>query len=181
MKVRKNPLYALALSVVPGLGQVYNGDLRKGYLMMLGAVLAFVLSSGLGFIGAVLRAALWVVVALEAYQSAAKTADGTVVERDPHLALALSHLLDGVGQFYNGEPARGIFLSAFGLTPCAITLFVLLQRIPLREFFDSHGEYVFTANLMITWLIVAVGLRVFALLDAYFTARNRLDDFLPRA
>lgn len=30
----KNPVWATVLSVIPGLGQLYNGDVKKGLLML---------------------------------------------------------------------------------------------------------------------------------------------------
>lgn len=180
MQIRKNPLYAVCLSVLPGLGQIYNGEMRKGYMMMVGALLAAVIGMRMGKTGFLLTAALWLVVALEAYQGALKTASGKEVKRDPYLALALSHLLDGAGQIYNGEVARGVFLSIAGLTSCLVAVLLTTRRLPFREFFDTQGEHVWLANVMITWFMIALGLRVFALVDAFFTARNRMDDYLPR-
>lgn len=61
----KNPAIALILSlVIVGVGQFYNGDLKKGGIMLAAAVVAGVFTAGLGWIGV----AIW--SAVDAYQVA---------------------------------------------------------------------------------------------------------------
>ena len=61
----KNPVLALVLSlVIVGVGQFYNGDPKKGALMLIGAILGFFISGGL------ISFALWVWSMIDAYQVA---------------------------------------------------------------------------------------------------------------
>ena len=48
----RNPVHALILSaVIPGVGQFYNGDTKKGVLMLVGAVVLFVPTVGIAWVG----------------------------------------------------------------------------------------------------------------------------------
>ncbi len=62
----KKPVVAVLLSVlIVGLGQFYNGDIKKGAVMLAVAILGGVATAGLAWLGA----AVWSVV--DAYQVAA--------------------------------------------------------------------------------------------------------------
>jgi TM2 domain-containing membrane protein YozV len=64
----KNPALAAVLSViVPGVGQFYNGDAKKGLIMLFGALILGVMSFGLFYF----VIAVW--AAIDAY----KVANGT--------------------------------------------------------------------------------------------------------
>lgn len=64
----KNPLVAAVLGlVVPGLGQFYTGDVKKGAVMLVGAFVLGVFSAGL----------LWIVIAVWSAVDAYKVASGT--------------------------------------------------------------------------------------------------------
>ena len=61
----KNPWVAVVLSfVIPGVGQFYNGDYKKGGLMLGGAILGILVSGG------VLTVAFWIWAMFDAYQVA---------------------------------------------------------------------------------------------------------------
>ena len=61
----KNPVLAAVLSaVIVGVGQFYNGDIKKGALMLLGAVILGTATAGLAW----LALAIW--SAWDAYQVA---------------------------------------------------------------------------------------------------------------
>jgi TM2 domain-containing membrane protein YozV len=61
----KNPTVAVILSVlIVGVGQFYNGDMKKGGIMLGGAVVAALLTVGLGWFAM----AIW--SAIDAYQVA---------------------------------------------------------------------------------------------------------------
>ena len=58
----KNPVLALVLSlVIVGVGQFYNGDIKKGALMLIGAILGIFISGG------VITFGLWVWSMIDAY------------------------------------------------------------------------------------------------------------------
>lgn len=58
----KNPVLALVLSlVICGVGQFYNGDVKKGALMLIGFILGIFISGGLISFG------LWVWSMIDAY------------------------------------------------------------------------------------------------------------------
>jgi hypothetical protein len=42
----KNPTLATVLSLIPGLGQVYNNDYKKGALMFVGAMIGSAVTAG---------------------------------------------------------------------------------------------------------------------------------------
>lgn len=61
----KNPWVALVLSlVIVGVGQFYNGDYKKGALMLIGGILGFALTGGLVTLG------FWIWSMIDAYQVA---------------------------------------------------------------------------------------------------------------
>jgi TM2 domain-containing membrane protein YozV len=62
----KNPAIAVVLSLfITGLGQFYNSDLKKGALMLVGAILGFFFTGGL------LTIAFWIWSMVDGYQVAA--------------------------------------------------------------------------------------------------------------
>lgn len=78
MSTRSNPIIALLLAViVPGLGQIYNGESKKGLVILASALSLALLGywiSGFNKLAAVLALmVLWVSAAIDAYK-AAKTA-----------------------------------------------------------------------------------------------------------
>ena len=61
----KNPWVALVLSlVIMGVGQFYNGDYKKGALMLIGGIV------GLGISGGILSLGFWIWSMIDAYQVA---------------------------------------------------------------------------------------------------------------
>lgn len=66
---QKNPFFAAILSfVIPGLGQVYNGQVEKGIVLVLLGVIAYLLwSAGIGIIFSFI---LWVYAIYDAYKCA---------------------------------------------------------------------------------------------------------------
>lgn len=68
-----NPFVAAALSALfPGLGQIYNRELKKGIAFIVGSMLAVL--SALALVGFVLYPAVWVYSIYEAYKSAERQA-----------------------------------------------------------------------------------------------------------
>ena len=67
--LNKTPIVALLLSfLIPGVGQFYNGDMKKGGLILLGAIILGVITAGIGSL------VLWVYGMYDAYQ----VADGKI-------------------------------------------------------------------------------------------------------
>lgn len=63
----KNPVTALLLSLLlSGLGQFYNGDTKKGALMLVGGLLGWVLTGG------ILAVAIWIWGMIDAHQVASQ-------------------------------------------------------------------------------------------------------------
>jgi TM2 domain-containing membrane protein YozV len=61
----KNPWVALVLSfVIPGVGQFYNSDNKKGAIMLIGAIVGIAISGGIITIG------FWIWAMIDAYQVA---------------------------------------------------------------------------------------------------------------
>lgn len=63
----KNPTTALVLSLLlSGLGQFYNGDIKKGAVMLVGGILGLVLTAG------ILSVVIWIWGMIDAYQVASQ-------------------------------------------------------------------------------------------------------------
>ena len=61
----KNPTVALILSlVIVGVGQFYNGDVKKGAVMLVGGIVLVLLTAGIGWIP------VWIWSMYDAYQVA---------------------------------------------------------------------------------------------------------------
>lgn len=64
----KSPVLALVLSIIPGVGQFYNSDPKKGLVMLLGFVVLGGVSGGL------LAIAMWLWAGIDAYRVASRKA-----------------------------------------------------------------------------------------------------------
>ena len=81
MSARTNPVVALLLSaLVPGLGQVYNRQIKKGLIIFGSALALALLSYWLGgfnrFAAALAFLLLWVSASVDAYQGAKTSGQG---------------------------------------------------------------------------------------------------------
>ena len=57
--VGKNPVTALILSIlIPGVGQFYNNDVKKGAIMLGGAIVGGVLTFGVAWLGILIWSAI---------------------------------------------------------------------------------------------------------------------------
>ena len=75
----KNPLFALILSIIfPGLGQIYNGQNRKGILFIIAYILSFLL--WLIVIGLILTPLIWLYGLYDAYKTAGLINKGEFTE-----------------------------------------------------------------------------------------------------
>ena len=75
----KNPLFALILSFIfPGLGQIYNGQNRKGILLIVSYIVSFVLWVIL--IGMILTLLVWLYGLYDAYTTAEHINNGEFTE-----------------------------------------------------------------------------------------------------
>ena len=76
MQSEKNPVLAAILSfIVTGLGQLYNGDLKKAIIFFV--VQALVLWGSKGRIGTLISVGIWAYGIYDAYTSAAQTGSGS--------------------------------------------------------------------------------------------------------
>jgi TM2 domain-containing membrane protein YozV len=68
----KNPAIALILSLfIPGVGQLYNGDNKKGVILLIGLLVSGLLAAFA--VGIVTGIAIWVYAMVDAYQVASGT------------------------------------------------------------------------------------------------------------
>lgn len=75
----KNPILALILSVFfPGIGQFYNGQPKKGIILIIAAIISVALF--IIMIGAVLYLIVWVYALYDAYTSAVSINNGEQLE-----------------------------------------------------------------------------------------------------
>jgi len=92
----------------------------------------------------------------------------TISPRKPSLALVMSVILTGLGQLYNGQLNRGIFLFlAFVFVTLPFVAFVALISPPAWLF-----------PLLVLSLIATLGIYVYSILDAWKVARH-LSDYKP--
>jgi TM2 domain-containing membrane protein YozV len=72
---RKEPLLALILSfLLPGLGQIYNGDTNNGIVLIIATVVSWLLTSVC--IGLFVFIAIWAYAMYDAYTTAEKINQG---------------------------------------------------------------------------------------------------------
>lgn len=89
----------------------------------------------------------------------------TISPRKPAFALALSAMLPGLGQLYNGQLNKGIFLFlAFVFITLPFIAFVALMLPPA-----------WLLPLLVLSLVATLGLYIFSLYDAWKVARQRAD------
>jgi tetratricopeptide (TPR) repeat protein len=101
----KKPLTAGLLSIIPGLGQVYNGELGKGILILFGTIVGFLL-----IIPGLL---IWIFGMYDAYKTAIKMNDGNMPVKEfkgTHIAgyfssiLVIILIVAGVASMIPNEP-----------------------------------------------------------------------------
>ncbi len=91
--VRKEPLLALLLSllggmltlgILLGLGQIYNGQVKKGIIISITSILMWIISLGAGMVCCLLTLllplAFWLWVLYDAYMTANKINDGEPIK-----------------------------------------------------------------------------------------------------
>ncbi len=91
--VRKKPLLALLLSllggmltlgILLGLGQIYNGQVKKGIIISITSILMWMISLGAGMVCCLLTLllplAFWLWVLYDAYMTANKINDGEPIK-----------------------------------------------------------------------------------------------------
>jgi len=73
----KNPILAAVLSfIITGLGQLYNGDVVKGFILFVAHAVAFILWPLLGRLGSLVSIFIWLYSVIEAYTAAQALNDG---------------------------------------------------------------------------------------------------------
>jgi tetratricopeptide (TPR) repeat protein len=160
------PGIALALGVLPGLGQFYQGrlDAGLGFLALAAGLVAAsdlaeccdtrrYVPAGLGLAGAVTA-----VGAVESYLNARRIQRGPATPPpSPAIALGLG-LIPGMGQFYSGRPGAG--LTVLWLAAGSIATGYLYE--------EGEGRSLRTEGLVAAGAVTAVGA-----LEAFFRARGR--------
>lgn len=88
--------------------------------------------------------------------------------RRPILASAASLLLPGLGQIYNGEPARGIVL-----------LLVLALSLPAAAWLGVHGPRRMLLVFVLMGALATLATYVYSVVAAYRSAARQRDAFVP--
>lgn len=74
---RKEPLFALILSFfIPGLGQIYNGNINNGIILIIATVISWILTSLC--VGFFIFIMIWVYAMYDAYTTAVKINRGEI-------------------------------------------------------------------------------------------------------
>jgi signal peptidase I len=95
------------------------------------------------------------------------TAPGTKARR-PLVALFAGLLLPGLGQVYNGEPARG-----------AALLFSIAMLLPAAAWLALHGPRALLSWVIGVGVMVSIAIYVYSVKAAYRTAARLRDGFVP--
>lgn len=90
--------------------------------------------------------------------------------RRPWLALTASLALPGLGQMYNGEIYKGIWLFA-----------LLALLAPLSAWLALQGPYCLMAPMVVLGVLAALGLYAFSVVDAFRTAASLGAAYVPRS
>jgi signal peptidase I len=90
------------------------------------------------------------------------TSENTTAARRPLLALLLSLLLPGLGQWYNSQLDKGIFLF----------LGFAFISLPFIAWIALYLSAQWMSILLLLSLVISVGIYVYAAVDAYLTARR---------
>ncbi len=173
----KEPWLAVTLSTfVPGIGQIYSGNVVKGWTYIISHILLTFLGLGLvisstgnTIVGVILLvAALFVFVLslFDAYRCASKANTASFENlrkqsKDPWLAVFLSQILPGIGHAYIGKWFKGVFLLIFSLVP-----FLGLIIRPFAAYYAYRGALVRRKKSQKTIQIICVLLLIFPLLNA---------------
>ena len=131
----RNPILSGAFSaLLPGTGQIYNQEIIKGWIILI----AFLLLAGtiIGSVG------VWGYGVVDAYLTAGKINKGQKkirLERNSLLA-AISSLICGWGQIYNGQTVKGglMMLSCIFLAPTGIGAIIMLLYGAVDAYFTSE-------------------------------------------
>lgn len=115
--IQKNPILFVIFSLIPGLGHMYFGQRKRGFIYLL-------LIVGTGYLGYRFfseRFFIWPIsfIALFFYlvdvmNLYPRVSFGEPVYKDPDLAFTLSFLLPGLGQLYNGQWLKAILCFLLG-------------------------------------------------------------------
>ena len=88
--------------------------------------------------------------------------------RRPLLALFAGLLLPGLGQVYNGEPARG-----------AALLFTVAMILPSAAWLALHGPRLLLSPVVVLGVLASLAVYVYSVKAAYRTAARLGDGFMP--
>ncbi|HEX7507964.1 MAG TPA: signal peptidase I [Polyangia bacterium] len=98
----------------------------------------------------------------------ATTTVPTAQPRRPLVALFAGLLLPGLGQVYNGEPARG-----------AALLFSVAMLLPSAAWLALHGPRSLLSFVIVLGVVASLAIYVYSIKAAYRTAARLRDGFVP--
>ena len=85
-----------------------------------------------------------------------------IKRRRPWVAALLSLLMMGLGQLYNGQPRRAAAFLAFSVVSFVATILLAPALLSFQGLM-----------ILYTWIVVVLGIRGFAIVDAFIGARRR--------
>ena len=96
---------------------------------------------------------------------------------NPGLAAVFSFLFSGLGQIYNGQILKGLFIMAFSAAGMVLVIigFVQIGFCLMSELFGS-GELLSGGILLIIGFLLITVLGIYNIYDAYNTAKKRLEE-----
>ncbi|HEX7500918.1 MAG TPA: hypothetical protein VF524_11535, partial [Polyangia bacterium] len=96
------------------------------------------------------------------------TTKTTTKPRRPLVALFAGLLLPGLGQVYNGEPARG-----------AALLFSVAVLLPSAAWLALHAPRLLLSPVLVVGVLLSLAVYIYSVKSAYGTAARFRDGFVP--
>lgn len=96
---------------------------------------------------------------------------------NPGLAAVFSFIFSGLGQIYNGQILKGLYIMSFSTVGIILVVvgFVQISFCLISQFFGK-GDLVLGGALLITGFLLITSLGIYNIYDAYNTAKKRLGE-----
>ena len=174
-KVKKDPKKTILLSLFPGLGFLYLENMKYFLMFFVVTFLPLLSISNMGSKMIFVSLFIYGLSIYYAYTLANETlTNPSKYKKDPYYVLCLSVLCDGMGQISLGQKKKGVIMLSFGMTSCLIAWVFLISRYGFLDLLliskESPESYLYTiVNLMISWTIMCVPVKILSMIDAYYS------------
>lgn len=96
---------------------------------------------------------------------------------NPGLAAVFSFIFSGLGQIYNGQILKGLWIMIFSAAGMVLVIigFVQIYFCIMSELF-KWGEIFLGSVILMLGLVIITALGIYNIYDAYNTAKKRLEE-----